>query len=164
MNNFSENSSTSARFAEVSLSYSPRADHSLLPKLNSPDDVYAFLLSIWDKERMEISEAFYVLLFNNSNKLLGWSRISLGSRNATVVDVSHIVTLALLGNASKVVIAHNHPSGQTNPSSADIKITGRIQQALELHEITLNDHLIVTRTDYYSFSYNGLVHPNGNRQ
>lgn len=164
MNNFSENPPVSAHFAEISLRYSPKADHSLLPKLNSPEDVYAFLQAIWDKDALEICESFYVLLFNNSNKLLGWSKISLGSRSATIVDVSHVVSLALLGNACKVVIAHNHPSGETNPSRADIAITGRIQQSLELLEITLNDHLIITRSDYYSFSQNGLLHPNQNRQ
>ena len=159
MKNFSETSPVSAHFAEVSLRYSPKADQSMLPKLCTPEDVYRFLLAIWDMDTLEISESFYVLLFNNKNKLLGWSKISLGSKSATVVDVSHVVTLALLGNASKVVIAHNHPSGETRASSADIKITGRILQALELHDITLNDHLIVTREEYYSFRENNLIHP-----
>ena len=164
MNNFSDNSPVSAHFAEVSLRYSPQADQSLLPKLNTPEEVYKFLLAIWDKDTLEISESFYVLLFNNKNKLLGWSRISLGSKSATVVDVTQVVTLALLGNASKVVIAHNHPSGETRASHADIKITGRILQALELHDIKLNDHLIVTREEYYSFCENGLMHSSENQR
>jgi len=164
MKNFSDNSSQSHHFAEVSLRYSPRADQSLLPKLSTPDEVYKFLLAIWDKDTLEISENFYVLLFNNKNTLLGWSRISLGSKTATVVDVTQVVTLALLGNASKVVIAHNHPSGETRASHADIKITGRILQALELHDIKLNDHLIVTREEYYSFCENGLMHSSENQR
>ena len=164
MKNFSDNSFQSHHFAEVSLRYSPRADQSLLPKLSTPDEVYKFLLAIWDKDTLEISENFYVLLFNNKNTLLGWSRISLGSKTATVVDVTQVVTLALLGNASKVVIAHNHPSGETRASHADIKITGRILQALELHDIKLNDHLIVTREEYYSFCENGLMHSSENQR
>ena len=110
MKNFSDNSSQSHHFAEVSLRYSPSADMALRPKLHAPNDVFEYLLKLWDLDTIEISETFYVLLFNNKNRLLGWSQISKGSRSATVVDVGHIVTLALLGNASHLVIAHNLPS------------------------------------------------------
>ena len=158
MKNFSDNSSQSHHFAEVSLRYSPSADMALRPKLHAPNDVFEYLLKLWDLDTIEISETFYVLLFNNKNRLLGWSQISKGSRSATVVDVGHIVTLALLGNASHLVIAHNHPSGELRPSRADIRITGRLVEALGLHDIRLNDHLIINRQEYYSFAEQGLVH------
>ena len=158
MKNFSNNSSQSHHFAEVSLRYSPSADMALRPKLHAPNDVFEYLLKLWDLDTIEISETFYVLLFNNKNRLLGWSQISKGSRSATVVDVGHIVTLALLGNASHLVIAHNHPSGELRPSRADIRITGRLVEALGLHDIRLNDHLIINRQEYYSFVEQGLVH------
>ena len=159
MKTFSENSPESPHFAEVSLRYSPSADISSKPKLKYPEDVFRYLLNLWDLDSFEISETFYVLLLNNKKRLLGWSKISLGSKTATIVDVSQVVTLALLGNASTVVIAHNHPSGETHPSSADIRLTGRICQALELHDLKLDDHLIITREEFYSFAQNGLIHP-----
>ena len=155
MNNLTQGS----QFAEISLKYKSSPDLALRPKLCTPEEVYTYLLSVWDLDTIEISESFYVLLFNNKNRLLGWSKISTGGRSATVLDVGHILTLALLGNASHVIIAHNHPSGETNPSRADIRITGRIVEALALHDITLNDHLILTRNEFYSFCQNGLVHP-----
>ena len=144
--------------SEVTLRYKGAADLSSRPKLSTPEQAYEYLLSLWDEDSIEMCESFYVLLFNNKRRALGWSKISLGSKTSTVVDVSQIVTLALLGNASNVIIAHNHPSGETNPSRADIRITGRIVQALELHDIKLDDHLIITRSEFYSFQENGLLH------
>ena len=149
--------------AEVSLKYTPSRDIALRPRISTPEQVYDYLLKIWNMDGIELSEMFYVLLFTNKNRLLGWSRISLGNKSCTVVDVGHVVTLALLGNASHVVVAHNHPSGEVRPSRADIRITGRILEALALHDITLNDHIIISRREYYSFTENGLMHPNGTK-
>ncbi len=158
MNNFSEKWSVSPCFSEVTLRYRGAVDLANNPCFLSPEDVYGYLKSLWDEDTIEISESFYVLLLNNKKRLLGWSRISLGSKTATIVDVPQVVTLALLGNASSVVIAHNHPSGETRPSCSDIRLTGKISQALELVDLKLDDHLIITRETFYSFAQNGLIH------
>lgn len=161
MNNHSVNLPQSHHFAEVSLRYSPSADIALKPKLYTPDEVAAYLRSIWDMDEIELCETFYILLLNNGRVCLGWSRISSGSKTATIVDLPKVITLALLGNATNIIVAHNHPSGQLKASRADIDITKRIAQALKFHDITLDDHVLITRTEHFSFRENNLLYECG---
>jgi DNA repair protein RadC len=94
---------------------------------------------------------------NHSKQVMSWSKISAGGRSATVVEVPSIVQLALLGNASSVILAHNHPSNQMKPSHADINLTNRVKKALQLFNIGLDDHIILTATGYVSFADRGLL-------
>ena len=151
MNNISDNWTVDPHLQEVELVYRSTVDHSGKPQLCSPSEVHEYLKSIWNTDRIEHQEEFYVILLNNSMNVLGWSRISTGGRSATIVDVSYIVQLAALSNASSVIVAHNHPSGLLRPSSADINLTNRIQKALNILSINLNDHIIICRQGYYSF-------------
>ena len=84
-------------------------------------------------------------------------KISQGGVQATVVDNRLIFKRALELLASRILIAHNHPSGSAEPSKADIALTNRIRSAAELFEIQLIDHIIITANDSYSFKSHNLL-------
>lgn len=156
MNNL-ENNNKDPQLAEVKLVYQSQAQIPNKPILDHPERVFEYLLSIWDMDRIEIQEEFCLLLFNSELKCLGWHRLSTGGKNATIVDISLLITVAAIGNASSIIVAHNHPSGRLKPSTADIKLTKSIGKALHTIGISLNDHLIIRRDDYYSFSQHGML-------
>lgn len=106
---------------------------------------------------MEHKEAFYILLLNNANEILGISRIGEGSVTGVMVDMRIIFQIALKAHAVGIILAHNHPSGTLRPSQADIKLTERIKLAGELFDIKVLDHIILTEHSYFSFADEHLL-------
>lgn len=102
-------------------------------------------------------EEFWVLLLNQSNKVIDRIRISSGGINQTCVDVRTILREALLRYAVQIVLVHNHPSGNPRPSNEDRRITEQIQAAAQTMNIRLTDHVIVTDGAFYSFSDEGIL-------
>ncbi|OQA99288.1 MAG: hypothetical protein BWY22_00406 [Bacteroidetes bacterium ADurb.Bin217] len=100
-------------------------------------------------------EEFRVLYLNRNNSIIAQKIISVGGVAGTVIDVKIIGKAALEFLASGIIVAHNHPSGNTKPSGADKDITKKIQQAAPFFDCTMLDHIIVTRNGYYSFADNG---------
>jgi len=112
----------------------------------------------WDLDSIEHIEEFKLLLMNQSNSVLGIMPVSKGGLSGTVTDVRLIFQGAIKANASGIIVCHNHPSGNLNPSESDIKITQKIKEAGNLMDIQLLDHLILTMDgSYYSFADNGLL-------
>lgn len=99
---------------------------------------------------IEVFESMFILLLDRDLKTIGFAKISQGGTTGTVVDVKIIAKYAIESLASAVVMAHNHPSGNTNPSDADIAITKKVQEVLGILEITLLDHIILTKDGYDS--------------
>lgn len=144
--------------AEVKLIYLSKVKASDRPKITCSKDAYALFLESWDKGTIEYVEEFKVLLLNRSNSVLGLLAISKGGISGTVTDVRIVLQAAIKANASGLIVAHNHPSGNLNPSESDSKITQKIREAGNLMDIQLLDHIIVTADDeYYSFADNGLI-------
>ena len=103
-------------------------------------------------------ESFFVLLLTNSNKLIRVVPISHGGINETLVDRKIVFKAALENNAVKIILAHNHPSGDIKPSNADINTTKMIVEAGRIMSIQVLDHIIIGVDDcYYSFVDNGLI-------
>lgn len=102
-------------------------------------------------------EEFWVLLLNRSNRVIEKMRMSQGGISGTVTDVRIIMKKAVEHLASGIIVCHNHPSGNINPSESDAKITQKIKEAGTLLDIQLLDHLIISGRDYYSFADNGLL-------
>lgn len=90
-----------------------------------------------------------MLLLDRSNKALGIVTVSKGGTTGTVIDTKLIIQYALKTNAHGIILAHNHPSGNLNPSEADLNITERIKNACEAVEISLIDHLVISSTEEY---------------
>ncbi|HCA5747370.1 TPA: RadC family protein [Citrobacter freundii] len=102
-------------------------------------------------------EEFMVLYLNQQNQLIAHETLFAGSINSTEVHPREVVKRALFFNAAAVILAHNHPSGDTSPSKADKTITQRLVQALQLVDIRVPDHLIVGGTQIWSFAEHGLL-------
>lgn len=102
-------------------------------------------------------EVFHVIFLNNGNKVISFENISEGSITSTLADPRMIFKRALELNAVKLILCHNHPSGISTPSEADIQLTQKLKQAAKLLEITVIDHLIITTEEYYSFAENGWI-------
>ncbi len=102
-------------------------------------------------------EEFWILFLNRANKVMGRMKISQGGVSGTVTDVRIVMKKAIESLASGLVICHNHPSGNTSPSDADIRITQKIKEAGALMDIQLLDHLIICGKNYYSFADNGAL-------
>ncbi len=102
-------------------------------------------------------EEFWVLLLSRSTQLIKKQKISLGGLHATYVDPKVIFKHALEAGASNLILAHNHPSGNTAPSQQDIDLTQKIKEGGRLLDIQLLDHLIVAGKSYLSFADQGLL-------
>ncbi|WP_291150393.1 RadC family protein [Flavobacterium sp. UBA7680] len=101
-------------------------------------------------------EEFWVLFLNNSNKVISKSQLSKGGIAGTIVDIRLVFKLALENGATGLILCHNHPSGNLNPSDADKHITKKIKTAGEILDVKILDHLIITETKYYSFVDEGI--------
>ncbi len=141
--------------SEISVSYSTSKQEKL--KVNNSNDSAEILLNSWSKNTLELQEEFKILLLNRANMALGVYSMSKGGISGTVVDVKLVFAVALKCNASSIIVAHNHPSGNLNPSIADKNITLKIKKAGQFLDIELLDHLIITKEDYFSFADNGLL-------
>jgi len=102
-------------------------------------------------------EEFWVLLLNHANRRISVEQISEGGQAGTVVDPKKIFKLALEQNAAGIILCHNHPSGNLNPSTADRNLTDKIKNAGNFLDIKVLDHLIIADESYYSFADNGLM-------
>ena len=104
-----------------------------------------------------LHEEFWILFLNRSNKVINRMKLSQGGISGTVTDVRLVMKKAIECLASGIIVCHNHPSGNLNPSESDNKITQKIKEAGNLMDIQLLDHLIISDKDYYSFAYNGVL-------
>ena len=102
-------------------------------------------------------EEFWSIYLNQSNKVIHKERLSVGGLTGTYVDVRLIMKEAILCNATGMIIAHNHPSGNEKPSGEDNRITEQVKKAAEALNIRLLDHVIVTSNTYYSYMDNGML-------
>lgn len=102
-------------------------------------------------------EEFWVLLLNQSNKILEKQKISQGGVSGTVTDVKIILKLAIENLASSVILCHNHPSGNLKPSKADVEITKKLREAARLMDIVILDHIIISDESYFSFADEGMI-------
>jgi len=122
--------------------------------LSTPRAVYRFLKTLFaDADR----EQFVVLCLSTRNDLVGYNVVSVGSVNASIVHPREVFKAAILLNASALVVAHNHPSGDPTPSAEDREVTRVLSEAGRLLDIPLHDHVILGEDCYYSFRDQGML-------
>lgn len=102
-------------------------------------------------------EHCYMLALNNKGKLIGLFFISKGTVNMTCLSPREVFMRALLAGAALIVLCHNHPSGDPEPSRKDIEMTKKFQEAGELLGLPVIDHIIIGGNGYYSFLEKGLL-------
>ena len=143
---------------EVRLVYRTKVKASERLQVKCSKDAFDIFMENWDQDSIEHIEEFKLMLMTRSNKVLGIASISKGGISGTVTDVRIILQYAIKANASGMIISHNHPSGNLNPSESDTKLTQKIKEAGNIMDIQLLDHLILTLDgSYYSFADEGLL-------
>ncbi|NMX21031.1 hypothetical protein C5S30_01040 [ANME-1 cluster archaeon GoMg4] len=122
-------------------------------KITFPTDVLPFVRDIVDKKQ----EYFVCISLNGANEVIGKRIVTIGLLNANQVHPREIFSDAIADRAASIILVHNHPSGNTEPSKDDIEITQRLMQAGEILGITIHDHLIVSKKGYTSMKEQGMI-------
>jgi DNA repair protein RadC len=148
--------STIPGVAEISVSYKPSKAHK--PIIKSSEDVYFHLLKFFPEDTIALHETFVVGYLNRANRLIGVYELSKGGITGTVADPRLVLSVALKTAATGVVLCHNHPSGNMDPSSDDIELTRRLRDAGQIMGIEIIDHVIVgLEGEAMSFRERGLI-------
>ena len=132
-------------------------------KIKSSKEAVDIFRQFWDENLINIQEQMSVMLLDRANKVIGMYQHSKGSITGTVADVELITAVAIKSLAKGVIIAHNHPSGNLNPSAADIDLSKKLKAGLTLFDIQLLDSLILVpdKSAYYSFTDEGKLEKGG---
>lgn len=129
-------------------------------KIKSPREAVQYVSEYFSPYlRDSKNECFIIVLLDIKNKPIKHIEISKGSVNASIVDPKDVIKEATLNSASSIILVHNHPSGETDPSEEDVKITSQIVKACELVNVKVLDHIILGKNheDYFSFATNKLI-------
>ena len=121
--------------------------------LDSPSDIIPYIQSY----TMQKQEHFLCVSLNGSMEIISIRVICIGASNMAIIRPTEVFAEAIKEHASAIVLCHNHPGGNPNPSSKDIKTTLRLYQAAELLGISILDHIIITKTGYFSFLEHNLM-------
>ena len=133
---------------EANFSFSDRAH------VRAPADVTAFLRRYFaDKDR----EEFLAVFLDTANTVIGMAQISVGGLAASIVEPRAVFKAAILANAAAVILAHQHPSGNLEPSREDIKITRQLAKAGQVMGIPVHDHLVIAEHGYTSLAEWGVI-------
>ena len=125
-------------------------------QVSTPEEVVPILQDYFrDKDR----EEFLIVLLNMANVIVGLSQISVGGLAASIVEPRQVFKVAILANAAAIILCHNHPSGNPEPSREDIRITRQLVDAGKLMGIPVHDHLIIAGDTYTSLAERGLMSP-----
>lgn len=126
--------------------------------INSPADIRDLLTKHMEMH-LEAEEVFIMVTVDTKHRVTGIFEVSRGTLSSSLVHPREVFKRALLMNASKIFIAHNHPSGDVTPSKDDIAITKRLKEAGEVLGVSLLDHLIIgdTPKEYYSFKEAAII-------
>ena len=140
------------RVRELRISYSPISSGPL-PYVGGPGSAAAILQPRLEQEPVEVC---LVLLVNTKHRLLGIHELGRGTLDSCLVHPRDVFKVAILANASGVIVAHNHPSGEPEPSPDDVALCARLRNAAGIIGIDLLDFLIIGDGRFYSFKERGL--------
>jgi len=140
-------------FKDTSISY---PEHSQIPKkkINSPQDFFELFNPLLKEEPKEV---FLVAWLSSYNRVQGFEIVSTGTLTSAVVDPRAVFRSAIVANCANIIIAHNHPSGNTSASNEDISLTKKLIEAGKLIEINIFDHIIFAEDTYTSFVESRLI-------
>jgi DNA repair protein RadC len=145
-----------SNLAEIEITYRNKQKFSEMRKVTCSKDIVEVLRSVWSNQ-IEYREEFVIVCLNRANKVLGYSSISSGGTAGTIADPKIIFQIALKSNASSIILAHNHPSGNIQPSETDIKLTKKIQEAGKYLDLPILDHIILSSETYFSMADEGYL-------
>ena len=141
--------------SEVQISYSSIIKARDRMKITGSTESYCAFKLFWPA--YDHIEFMYMLMLNRQNQVLGYHQISKGGMTGTIIDIRVVFQVALKACATSIIVAHNHPSGNLDVSSADRKITQNLKEAGLILETPLLDHLILSSEGYYSMADEGIL-------
>jgi len=142
---------------KISVTFDKKVKKSDLVTVRSSRDIADLLRQVFNKDTFDWTEEFIILCLNRANKVVGFHKVSSGGITGTVADPKVILTVALNCCATSIILSHNHPSGNLQPSRADEELTHKIKNAASYLDIKVLDHIIVTDESYYSFADEGII-------
>lgn len=123
-------------------------------KITSPEEVAKIFIPLL---KDEIKEHFFVLCLNSANKIIKYENISIGNLNSSVVHPREVFKVAIDNNSANIIVLHNHPSGNLEPSNEDISITKKLVESGKILGIEIFDHIIIAGNQYLSFVEKRLI-------
>lgn len=124
--------------------------------VTSPYEMVTMINNLFDQEN-DTKESLVALFFDTKNKLIGADVISVGTIDSSLVSPREILQKGFMVNASRIAVAHNHPSGDTTPSEQDIEVTKRLKDACRVMGVDLLDHVIIGYRSYRSLREYGVI-------
>ncbi len=123
-------------------------------RITSPSDVAEIFIPIL---RDEVKEQFLVVCLSSANKIIRFEKISVGNLNSSIVHPREIFKAAIENNSASIILIHNHPSENPEPSNEDIAITKKLVEASKIMDIPIFDHIIIAGNSYTSFVERRLI-------
>lgn len=142
------------RIPTLQVSYDPDPLPQHRVKLKCAMDAYRAIWQVWDKHLLHIQEQFGALFLDAHNRVIGFRILYTGTDKACLTDGRYVTAIALQVLAASVIIVHNHPSGLLKFTPSDISTTKQIRRALDVFNIQLVDHILITADGFTSFENN----------
>lgn len=144
------------KLPEIKLSYINPVKKADRIKIKTAEGAVKVLKTIFSPEELELREQMMILYLNNAGDVIGYTKHSVGGITGTLVDIRLILAGALKSLSTGIIISHNHPSGNLQPSDSDISITKKLKEAAKSLELELIDHIIITKEGFFSFAEEGM--------
>lgn len=141
----------------IEVSYKKNVSWHKAVQIDWSRSTYNVLISKRNPNTIDLYEEFKVLYLDRANNVLGVRNLTRGNTESTLIDYKLLFSIALVSNASWIIISHNHPSWNLRPSRQDIWITKRVKEIGKLMEVDLLDHLIITSDGYFSFNEEDMI-------
>lgn len=127
--------------------------------VENPVQVAKIIREVLNKEQEndQKKEHFWVIGLNSRNRIEYLELVSLGSLNSSIVEPREVFRLAIMKRVASIILGHNHPSGDVEPSEDDLTVTGRLKGAGEILGIEVQDHLIISGEKHFSFKEKGIM-------
>jgi len=141
------------KFKETNIKY-PDLTEMPKKKITSPRDFFDLFLPVFKEEPVEI---FIVAWLSTANRIIGFEKVSVGNLNSSIVDPRSVFRSAIVANSASIIVAHNHPSGNPEPSDEDVAITKKLVESGKVLGVHVFDHLIFAEDSYTSFVERRLI-------
>ncbi len=145
------------QIAEVEVSYKQNYNILERPQILASVEAYQLFIDRWSMDNIEFVEEAKMMLLNRANRVLGIVDISRGGVSFNILDPKVIFSIALKGNASSIILAHNHPSGNLKFSISDMIMAKKLKECGKLLEIVVSDHIVFSNYGYISMKDEDLL-------
>ena len=122
----------SPKLSEIRAVYKSRKRVGERPQIRDAKDAESYLRAVWNRRTLELNEEFIIICLNGNHQAIGWVKVSSGGFNASVVDPRLVFAIALQTASTALILAHNHPSGSTEPSEQDKAVTRQLTRGWEI--------------------------------